>query len=123
MALHLIEHIPFVAVHRRLQDAEQQVAPTFTIYFNLTIAGIEVAHINVYALDGEEIPENLGGLINENGLRGKLLKKIASLIPPIDFSLGSNNAITINNGNGNVNGSGNTTGGGSSPCNVSDNEA
>ena len=74
------------------------------ITFDLVIAGRAVAEVNAYALDGEEMPENVGGLLTEDGQGKKLLKKIVSLIPPIDISLGSNNTITVNNGNGNVNG-------------------
>ena len=90
------------------------------ITFDLVIAGRAVAEVNAYALDGEGMPENVGGLLTEDGPGKKLLKKIVSLIPPIDISLGSNNTITVNNGNGNVNGNGNSTGGGNSPCHVSD---
>ena len=86
------------------------------ISFVLVIAGREVGRVIAYALDGEAVPESVDGLLAVDGSGNKLLRKIASLVPPIDFSLGGNHTITANSGNGAANGSGGISSGGNYPC-------
>ena len=89
---------------------------------DLVIAGATVAHITALAADADNMPTSMDEMfVADDNPRGRLTKMLRNLIPPIDFSLGSNNTITINNGNGNVNGNGNNNyNGPGQPCTVSD---
>lgn len=86
--------------------------------FDLVIAGVPVAHVTASTSNASDMPTNMEELFAaDNNPNNRLIKKLRTLIPPIDISLGSDNTITINNGNGN----GNTTyNGPGQPCTVSE---